>query len=80
MSHAGVPCSANRKPREGNIDMSKYIVRCIRYIVPLVVLLLIAAYLILSPAMFTHAAGVTIQHIAPALHSIHQQPSYFFRP
>jgi hypothetical protein len=43
--------------------MSKYIIRCIRYILPLVALLLIAAYLILSPAVFTHAAAATIHHI-----------------
>ena len=58
--------------------MSKYIIRSIRYILPLVVLLLIAAYLILAPAMFTHAAAATIQHVVvPALHA---QPKYFFRP
>ncbi len=39
------------------------IIRCIRYILPLVVLLLIAAYLIIAPAVFTHAAAATIQHI-----------------
>ena len=35
----------------------------IRYILPLVALLLIAAYLILSPAIFTHAAAATIHHV-----------------
>ncbi len=45
--------------------MAKHIIRCIRYILPLVVLLLIAAYLILAPAVFTHAAGVTIHHVVP---------------
>ena len=62
--HVALPYLTSRNWREGNIDMSKYIIRCIRYILPLVVLLLIAAYLILAPAVFTHAAGATIQHIA----------------
>ncbi len=42
----------------------------IRYILPLVALLLVAAYLILSPAVFTHAAAATIQHVISTHHGI----------
>ena len=56
------------------------IIRCIRYILPLVVLLLIAAYLIIAPAVFTHAAASTIHHVVPALHSLSPQPLRYWRP
>jgi hypothetical protein len=45
-----------------------YIFRFIRRIVPLVALLLIALYLVLSPIMFTHAAPPTMQHSVPVPH------------
>lgn len=48
--------------QRGNIDMPKHILRCIRYILPLVVMLLVVAYLIISPAVFTHAAAA-IHHV-----------------
>jgi hypothetical protein len=45
--------------------MFTYIARSIRYILPLVVLLLIATYLILSPFVHrTYAAAPTARHIA----------------
>ncbi|GAC1433904.1 MAG: hypothetical protein PVS3B3_10290 [Ktedonobacteraceae bacterium] len=47
--------------------MAKNFIRYIRYILPLMALLLIATYLILSPATFTHAAASTLHDIvAPA--------------
>ncbi len=61
--------------------MSKYIARSIRYILPLVVLLLIVAYLILSPATFTHAAASTLQHVVvPVMHAHQAHPNWYWRP
>ncbi len=62
--------------------MRKYIARSIRYILPLVVLLLIAAYFILSPALLTHAAASTLHpHIVvPILHYQHVHPNWYWRP
>jgi hypothetical protein len=45
-----------------------YIFRFIRWIVPLVVLLLIALYLVLSPIMSTRAAAPATQHSLPVPH------------
>jgi hypothetical protein len=47
--------------------------RFIRWILPLMVLVLIAAYLVISPLVATHAAG-------PASSATHSSPIYMVAP
>jgi hypothetical protein len=47
-----------------------YISHFIRWILPLLALLLIALYLVLSPSLFTHAAGLTTHHNVAVPHAV----------
>jgi hypothetical protein len=70
LSSPSFPCLPNRK---GHTIMSKpvnYISRFIRWILPLMVLLLIALYLVLSPGLFTRAAGPAMHHNVAAPHAV----------
>lgn len=64
--------------------MSKYITRSIRYILPLVVLLLVATYLILSPVLSTHAAAPAVpSHVVVSTQGsghVHPHPDWYWRP
>lgn len=49
----------------------------LRWILPLVVIAVVALFIILSPVVATHAAAPAIHHIA-ASHGVN--PNYFWRP
>lgn len=49
--------------------MLQCITRYLRFVLPLVVLLLIATYLVLSPALHSHAAGF-IHHVVSDPHNL----------